>query len=425
MSPRKAAKAGGGKQPVAAVAERTVGDTLQVATPETVEKPEFQVFQEGDQVSVSDSLLQDPKVVKQADQAVRKLLNRGNAETYTREQRRAAIDNFGGRAMEAAKAASESLMLQETIQNLNAGKESGGGEVAGSLVELTLQVERLDPVQLDQIGWFSRLLGRAPLAGPHIKKYFMRFESCQIVIQRIRNSMHLGAEKLRSNNQIHADDQQKMREATVELQYWIAIGRRMDDLLAEQIAGLADGDERLFVEQQLLFPLRQRIQDLFQQLLVNQQGFLALEMIVSNNRELIRGVQRADNVTITALNVAVAVALALNDQAITLDKIEGVNRVTSDMIANTSRRLRTQGVRVHKQAASSQLEMGKLKESFADLKAAIQDVQTFHSTALPTMQKVIAEMGLMAADAEKAIRHAERGSQVRTEDPIFGEASGN
>src|SRR5690606_42135790 len=70
--------------------------------------------------------------------------------------------------------------------------------------------------------------------------------------------------------------------------------RRSSDLA--QIAQLpADDSRRSFMEEELLFPLRQRILDLQQQLAVSQQGILALEVVIRNNRELIRGVRSEEH----------------------------------------------------------------------------------------------------------------------------------
>ncbi len=72
---------------------------------------------------------------------------------------------------------------------------------------------------------------------------------------------------------------------------------------------------------------------------------MALDVIIENNKELIMGVDRAVNVTVRALEVAVTVALALANPKIALTKIEALNKTTSDMIAGTAERLRTQGQR--------------------------------------------------------------------------------
>jgi len=161
-----------------------------------------------------------------------------------------------------------------------------------------------------------------------------------------------------------------------------------------------------------MFPLRQRIQDLQQQLAVNQQGVLAIELVIRNNKELIKGVDRGINVTINALNVAVTVALALANQKIVLDKIEAVNRVTNQLIGATAAKLRTQGVAVHKQASSSQLDMQTLKQAFADINGALDEISVFRQQALPQMIDNILEMDMLTKSTEEAIQRMEKGNQA-------------
>ena len=91
------------------------------------------------------------------------------------------------------------------------------------------------------------------------------------------------------------------------------------------------------IENEWLFPLRQRIQDLQQQLIVNQQGIMAIDLVIRNNVELMRGVDRATNVTVSALQVAVTLALALANQRVTLDKVLAVNETTDKLLARPRR----------------------------------------------------------------------------------------
>ena len=94
-------------------------------------------------------------------------------------------------------------------------------------------------------------------------------------------------------------------------------------------------------------------QDLQRQL-VNQQGYLTIEMIIRNNRELMRGVDRAVNVTVNALQVAVTLAMALAHQKVTLEKIQAVTATTSRCWP--ARPVR-QGVEIQKQASATAIDM--------------------------------------------------------------------
>ncbi|KJR40214.1 toxic anion resistance family protein [Candidatus Magnetoovum chiemensis] len=207
-----------------------------------------------------------------------------------------------------------------------------------------------------------------------------------------------------------------MRDMTLKLEKLIKLARLVDDKLSykvEREIAPEDIQKTKFVNEELIFPLRQRIMDLQQQLAVNQQGVLAIEIIIRNNKELIRGVNRALNVTVSSLEVAVTVAMALANQRIVLDKIEAVNKTTSDLIAGTAHRLKTQGVAIQKQASSSQLNMDSLKAAFSDIYSAVEDIARYRTEALPRMAQIILEMDDMTAKAEENIKKMEKGNQVK------------
>ena len=88
---------------------------------------------------------------------------------------------------------------------------------------------------------------------------------------------------------------------------------------------------------------------------------LASELIIRNNKELIRGVNRVLDVTVSALEIGVAVAMALANQKIVIEKVEAVNKTTSDIISGTAARLKTQGAAIQKQASSAMLDIEALK----------------------------------------------------------------
>lgn len=128
-----------------------------------------------------------------------------------------------------------------------------------------------------------------------------------------------------------------------------------------------------------------------------------------------RGVNRALNVTVSALQVAVTVALALENQKIVLDKVNAVSATTNNLIANTAARLKTQGVEIHKQAASAQLNIETLKQAFADINEAMRDVAEFRTRALPQMAQSILEMDSLTNEAERSIKKMENAKLAEPE----------
>ena len=98
-----------------------------------------------------------------------------------------------------------------------------------------------------------------------------------------------------------------------------------------------------------------------------------------------------------------------------LDKIEALNKTTSDLIAHTAERLKTQGVEIHKQAASSMLSMESLEQAFADIKQAMDDISRFRREALPQMAQNIQRLDVLADESAAAIEKMDRGNVAQSQ----------
>ena len=355
----------------------------------------------------------DSALDAKAGELVASLLDFGDGDHDAEERAKDAVETMG-RALQQS-AAHKSAMLRAPIKELAQNAEDGG-PVANALVDLKLKVEELDPSKFDfQAGWFTRLLGMLPGIGTPLKRYFTKYESAQTVIDAIIRSLEMGKDQLNRDNITLGEDQKAMRDLTKTLARQIELAQLMDNKiqykLEREIA--ADDARRGFIQDEILFPLRQRIMDLQQQLAVNQQGVLSTAIIVGNNKELVRGVNRALDVTISALQVAVTVALALAHQKIVLDKVEAINKTTSDLIAGTAAQLKKQGAEIHTRAAAAGLDMESLKSAFADINAAMEEISKYRREALPQMAQAILEFDNMAQEGEAAISKMEQGRAAR------------
>jgi uncharacterized protein YaaN involved in tellurite resistance len=355
----------------------------------------------------------DTKLDKEAAGFVDKLLDFSKDDVIARESSKAAVEVLGENVQK--EAARRSQMLQGPIKELQKRGEDGG-DVANALIDLKIKVEELDPSKIDfgKPGWFSRMVGKVPVIGKALKKYFSKFEKSQTVLDAIINALKNGKVQLDRDNGMLVEDQKALRESTLKLEKVIKLGQLIDTKLQYKAAReyADDEDKKRFIEEELLFPLRQRIMDLQQQLVVSQQGVIAIELIIRNNKELIRGVNRAINVTVNALQVAVTVALALTHQRIVLKKIEAVNKTTSDLIAGTAATLRQQGAAIHKQASSSMLDIEALKSAFRDINIAMEDIARYRKEALPRMAETILEFEELSLKGEKSIQKLEKGNRI-------------
>ncbi|MEC0370193.1 toxic anion resistance protein [Paenibacillus chibensis] len=319
-----------------------------------------------------------------------------------------SIDAFGLNTMKMSS--DKNALLQVSVGKLSKTGDEGG-DVAKGLAELHTQLRDLDPSVID----FAKtgLLGK--LFNP-LRAYFLRFEKADGVIADIVISLDKGKQTLKNDNTTLEIEQQTLRDLTKKLQKEIQLGGLMDQSIEAQVesakARNEDPDKIRFITEEVLFPLRQRVMDLQQMLVVNQQGIMAIEVVIRNNKELIRGVDRAKNVTVSALKIAVTVASALYNQKIVLKKIELLNQTTNELIASTSRMLKNQGAEIQKQALEASISVDTMKQAFSDVLSALDSISTYKQEALPKMRDTINQFREMADSGEKEIQRLERGHKL-------------
>lgn len=354
----------------------------------------------------------DPVIDTQADEVVTKMMTVDPAQVEKVAITRESIQNLGSELQR--EAARRSAMLRQPVRTLYEAATEGA-PVANALTDLRMKVEELDPGQIDlEPGWATRALGRLPFVGSPLKRYFSRYETSSTQLDAIVRALRIGKEQLSRDNITLADDQKAMHALADKLQKAVKLGQLIDAKLAAKIEReLTTGDaRRTVIENEWLFPLRQRIQDLQQQLVVNQQGIMAIDLILRNNVELMRGVDRATNVTVSALQVAVTLALALANQRVTLEKVLAVNETTDKLIAQTAQTLRTQGAEIHKMASGTSLNIDTLKQAFADIRAALDDVSRFRQEALPKMANAIVELDKLSEEAGRTIENMDNARKI-------------
>lgn len=366
-----------------------------------------------DTPAVNVSVAPDPALLKQAETAVGKLLAVDPENVAAARSAKSSVETMGANLQTEAAAASK--MLEQPLHAMMKHGEEGGA-VAKSLIDLKVQVEALDPAQFEfEQGWLLRLLGKLPGVGTPLKRYFSRYQTAGAVIDNIVLSLEKGRDQLKRDNITLADDQDRMRQLCLKLEQLIGLGRAIDAQLDKALSETIPRDDPryTFLQQEVQYLLRQRIQDLQQQLLVSQQSVLTIEMIIRNNKELIRGVGRALDVTVNALRVAATLAIALANQKIVLDKIQAVTRTTETMLAQNAERLKTQGVAIHKQGAQTQLDLQVLEQCFEDIRQAMDEVSRFRMESLPKMASHIGQMAQMSAAQEAEIVKLEKAAAVR------------
>ena len=316
------------------------------------------------------------------------------------------LENFGMDDM--SKSASRNEMLATRFVDINKGGKEAEN-IGDKLSELERQMKDLDPGKVD----FTKKGFLGDLMNP-VRKYFAKYEKAETAISNIIDSLNNSSKVLQNDNVTLLNEENYLRETTNKLLADIELGKQMDDSIEAQIQQAEiDGvspDKIAFVREEVLFPLRQRIMDMQQMIVVNQQGIVSLNVIRRNNKELIRGVNRAKNVTVSALRTAVMGASALYDQKLVMDKINILNSTTENIIETTSHMLKEQGSEIQKHSAETMISPEVLKASFAEAIQAIEDVSTYKEQALPKMKETIELFSGMADEGQKVVDKIETGN---------------
>ena len=305
-------------------------------------------------------------------------------------------------------AESSNRLLKSPVKALQEGGLSEGGKVGKTLLELRRTVEDLDPSKLTGT---RKLFGMIPM-GDKVVDYFRRYQSSQTQLNAILNALRNGQDELTKDNVALNLEKTNLWATMGRLNQYIYIAENLDKRLAEKIAGLelSDPEQAKALSNDVLFYVRQKHQDLLTQLAVSIQSYLAIDVIIKNNIELIKGVDRASTTTISALRTAVIVAQALGSQKLVLDQISALNSTTSALIQRTSEMLRDNSAAIQEQAASSTLGVEQLQAAFTNIYATMDSIDEFRGKALDTMAQTVS---VLSHEVEKSKDYLER---VRAQD---------
>jgi uncharacterized protein YaaN involved in tellurite resistance len=348
------------------------------------------------------------QIQAQAERNVADLLTQDIDEFAKKKEILQSIESFGADSMK--RSAAKNSLLQMTVGELSR-EGDGGGLVSKGLMDLNRELKDLDPSLID----FTKtgLLGK--LFDP-VRAYFAKYQRAESAIADIIVSLDRGKTTLKNDNTTLEIEQLAMRDLTRKLMKEVQLGSLMDEAIEKQIgAAMARNEESekiKFISEEVLFPLRQRIMDMQQVIVVNQQGVMATEIVIRNNKELMRGVERAQNVTINALRTSVTVAGALYNQKIVLKKIEMLNETTSSIIASTARALKSQGAEIQNRSMQANISPETLKTAFADALEALDSISTYKQEALPVMRQTINDFKQLAAMGEEQIEKLEKGQKL-------------
>lgn len=345
-------------------------------------------------------------IVSEADQMVNALFDVNLGSASDRISLTNKIESLGDDVIKKSSSSCSLLKVKiGTLSNLNDKNDSKTAIITG-LEDLNYEMKKLDPskINFDEKGLFGK-------KSRSIKRYFAKYQTADVVIKEIFDTLEKSGKRLESDNKTLEIKQVELRNATLEVQKLIEYVTYLHSALEEriQMAKEQNIDEEIidFVEKNIIFAVLQKIQDFQQQLVVNQQGYMALEIIIQNNKELMRNVKKAQTTTRAALETGIIVASALYDQKIALKQLNILNTTTNYYISETSKLLKAQGTDIQKQSIESGPSYEALKEAFINTFEAFDELDNFKQNAIPLLKERISEFTELAESGEQRIKQIE------------------
>lgn len=298
------------------------------------------------------------------------------------------IANLGAGEIRGA-AQQSNRMLDRTVRSLGSGGEDAQSRVGTSLVELRRTVTDLDPRDTPGKG-ARRFLSKLP-GGNKLRDHVAKYASSQGTLNTIVGSLRGGQDELRRDNAALHTERARLWETLGKLQEYAVLTDALDRAIEQRVAEveITDQAQADALRADVLFPVRQKHQDLLTQLAVSAQGYLAMDIVRRNNEELIKGVERAATTTVTALRIAVMLASALDNQSKVIEQVNVLRSTTEDLIRGNAEMLSTQSGEIQRIAADPAVGVETLRSAFQQIYRTLDAIDTYKIQATESMAATV------------------------------------
>lgn len=247
-------------------------------------------------------------------------------------------------------------------------------------------LDRLNPGHAGDLLQPKKLLGFIPF-GNRLQSYFRKYQGAAAQLQTCMQQLYAARDDLHRDVLDIESTRAKLWEAMQKLASAIHFTERLDAELQTrlELLRISDPVRAKALEQEVLFYVRQNLQDLLTQQAVCSNGYLALDVLKKTGREMMNGCTRVATTGMSALAVAQTVARATGHQAQVMDMLGGVNQTIDRLISETGRQLNQHVQRTAEFSKNPTIAIETLKEMFDQTFLAIEAMDTLRSQAIDAM----------------------------------------
>ena len=304
-----------------------------------------------------------------------------------------------------------SELLTAKFSEIDSFEDTASNNVAGTLLKLNSEISNINPHKHNLQS--KNILSFIPFIDKPLQRYLKKFKSANEVIGEIMQHLEDGEHLLRDDNTVLQHDKQKYKETAIALQRKALVFEKVVSSIEANLSKLLQ-DEKEFYENNLLLNLHKKIRSIYEILIVTQEGFLSSDLIINTNWELIDNISNVRVVTKRALEIGIAMLVAIENQKNVLDAVEQTKKVTNEMILGNAQRMNTQATQIYADAGKGTITIETLQEAFNQIDEAMSKINTFKSEAVNKIKDEVGTLKTITHKLEDKIKEAEKIEYFKT-----------
>lgn len=293
-----------------------------------------------------------------------------------------------------------------------------------AIQEMRGHLDALNPGKEGDLFQMQKFLGFIPY-GNKLQTYFRKYQGAAGQLQKSMQQLYTARDDMQRDVIDIEATRVKLWDAMQKLKAAIHFAECLDSRLQQRVIALksTDAQRAKALEQEVLFYVRQNLQDMLTQQAVCTNGYLALDVLKKTGREMMNGCSRVATTGMSALAVAQTVARATGNQIKVMDALTGINSTIENLMTETGRQLNQHTDRVGQFAQNPMIGIDKLKDMFDQTFKAMDAMDSFRSKAIEVMGQNNQIIQQQCAKAELYLdRHrqqqAREASSLNTSGPV-------
>mgnify|MGYP001577427566 CR=1 FL=1 len=339
------------------------------------------------------------------DNIVNGILSQDFANPRTQEDLKEVMEGFQNGQLEQAVYQSEKL----NDRMLTMSQTADGGALLDKLTECDQVMNNLHPSNNNtKTKWWHYI----PFVMKPMRKYMMLCQTQQDVLQGFKKAIDDGIAERKMDMKILKNDKVVLKQLAIGLENSIQAAMYLDERLTITAANEQDEETRIFLETELVYTLRKTIEALQEQLIVVNQGQMAMEQIIRLLDILCSSAKRTMNVAMLALQISMVIASVLAGAKDLIDKTNKLKGTANDFLAHNAGDLTKVTDAVIDLDTSSTLDMSTVETVFDSIKNNSERSTQARLDNLSVVRERINKYDNINAESKKFVEKLDRGNKA-------------